>query len=170
MIFKGLDKRLTCSVHDRAHQSRALDWFAIFIARDFPFLHVGIPLLVVALVDVVLALVMALVIFFSQVLVVLIQEFIVRERPYQREHLRPLFELRIKTKSFPSGHASLAWVTATLVFFLTTPVSPLWWFCLVGAVLITWSRLHAGFHYVSDVLAGGLLGFFIAWAFHLFVL
>lgn len=59
--------------------------------------------------------------------------------------------------SFPSGHTSLAFSTATALclkypkWYVIAPASV--WACSVG-----YSRMNLGVHYPSDVLAGALLG------------
>ena len=68
------------------------------------------------------------------------------ERPH---HLRqPL------TSSFPSGHASAAFMAATLLAERTR-VKPLW-YALAGVVAA--SRVHTRIHHASDVVAGAALG------------
>jgi membrane-associated phospholipid phosphatase len=62
--------------------------------------------------------------------------------------------------SFPSGHASRAFATATLIALGTrryVGVS-----VLSLAVLIGLSRIYLGLHWPSDVLAGALLGVLMA--------
>jgi len=64
--------------------------------------------------------------------------------------------------SFPSGHAA----RAALLAVLTLGIGPLW----LGALLAVWAPLVAlarvamGVHYLSDILAGGLLGVLIGLA------
>ena len=59
--------------------------------------------------------------------------------------------------SFPSGHAA----RAMLLTVMAVGLGP-WWF---AALLVAWvpfvslSRVNTGLHYLSDVLAGALLGF-----------
>lgn len=58
--------------------------------------------------------------------------------------------------SFPSGHA-------TRVFFLASmawSIAPLWFaiFLTIWAPLVAISRIQTGLHYLSDVLAGIILG------------
>ncbi|MEW6649556.1 MAG: phosphatase PAP2 family protein [Chloroflexota bacterium] len=58
--------------------------------------------------------------------------------------------------SFPSGHAA----RAVMLAVITAALGPLW--AAVGlfiwAILVSMSRIFTGMHYLSDVLAGMLLG------------
>lgn len=62
-----------------------------------------------------------------------------------------------RSPSFPSGHSSSAFATATLVslqykkWYIAVPAYT--WASLVG-----YSRVHGGYHYPSDVLAGAIVG------------
>lgn len=58
--------------------------------------------------------------------------------------------------SFPSGHAARAALLATLAIGM----GPLWFglLLLVWAPLVILSRAAMGVHYISDVLAGAMLG------------
>lgn len=62
--------------------------------------------------------------------------------------------------SFPSGHAARAILLATLVPFIGPPalILPL----ILWAPLVALARVAMGLHYLSDVLAGGVLGFALA--------
>ena len=70
------------------------------------------------------------------------------QRP--RPEILPL--LQATSFSFPSGHAAV--VFAALPFLN----SPYW---LIFAVLVSFSRIYLGVHYLSDVLFGALIGYFI---------
>jgi undecaprenyl-diphosphatase len=62
---------------------------------------------------------------------------------------------RPKTKSFPSGHASSATLTAVLLSDAVPKLRPLWW--LLAAV-VSASRVHNRMHHGSDVAAGAVIG------------
>jgi membrane-associated phospholipid phosphatase len=62
--------------------------------------------------------------------------------------------------SFPSGHAA----RSVLLAFLTLGMGPLWLavLLLVWAPLVSLARVSMGVHYVSDVIAGSVLGLLMA--------
>ena len=64
--------------------------------------------------------------------------------------------------SFPSGHATYAGATCVaLVLLFTTPgTRRRWWWALasLGVVGMAWSRTYLQVHWLSDVIAGALLG------------
>jgi len=65
----------------------------------------------------------------------------------------------VNGNSFPSGHATAAWALAALL----TAYYPRWrWAFCVGAVAVCWARLQLGSHYPADVVAGGVVGWFVA--------
>jgi membrane-associated phospholipid phosphatase len=70
------------------------------------------------------------------------------------------------TPSFPSGHSSVAFQTATAVIL----VCPCWQMAIpayLWASTIAYSRMYLGVHYPTDVLVGIVLGLFSAWVTHL---
>jgi undecaprenyl-diphosphatase len=64
--------------------------------------------------------------------------------------------------SFPSGHATYAGATCVaLVLLFTTPgTRRSWWWALagLGVVGMAWSRTYLQVHWLTDVIAGALLG------------
>lgn len=66
--------------------------------------------------------------------------------------------------SFPSGHALTSFVGVTVLLLVTVPRVPTRWRAVVVVagvlivLLIGFSRLALGVHYLSDVIAGWLLG------------
>jgi membrane-associated phospholipid phosphatase len=91
----------------------------------------------------------------------LLKESVGRMRPYVTypDINEKAFE---SDASFPSGHSSMAFQTATSLV-LNHPR----WQVAVPAYLwagtVAYSRLHLGVHYPSDVLSGALLGAGSAW-------
>lgn len=84
----------------------------------------------------------------------LLKSTISRERP----DLLPdaVFAVRRpRTKSFPSGHASSACLTATLLSAAVPRLKPVWWSL---AAVVSASRVHNRMHHPSDVVVGALLG------------
>lgn len=76
-----------------------------------------------------------------------------RERPVHADD-RPHHLRQPLTSSFPSGHASAAFMAATLLAERTR-VKPLW-YTLAGVVAA--SRVHTRIHHASDVVVGASLG------------
>jgi undecaprenyl-diphosphatase len=64
--------------------------------------------------------------------------------------------------SFPSGHATYAGATCVaIVLLFTTPgTRRIWWWALasLGVVGMAWSRTYLQVHWLTDVIAGALLG------------
>ena len=63
--------------------------------------------------------------------------------------------------SFPSGHATRAFLLATLAVAFGPP-----WFAIIlviWAPLVALARVAMGVHYFSDVFVGALFGIFVGW-------
>jgi len=66
-------------------------------------------------------------------------------------------------KSFPSDHASIAFALAFAIYF----VDRRWGAAFLAlAAVISLARVFVGVHYLSDVLAGALVGFICAFFIH----
>lgn len=172
MNLRTIDHKLTCLLHDRSGKWPWLDRLAIFTARDVPFVFVLLPF-VYFYFDVVED--GPLIIYFfvyatglvvSQGLTYLFQRLVHRRRPFQSEHLQPIYQVRIPSPSFPSGHAALVATTITLVVSFTGFMYPilLLTLALLG-FLILFARVYGGLHYVSDILAGLLFGAVVTYLF-----
>jgi undecaprenyl-diphosphatase len=61
----------------------------------------------------------------------------------------------------PSAHTVMAVVGATCMCMVAPVAWPLWW---GWALLLAWSRVYLGMHYLGDVLVGALLGAVISLA------
>lgn len=77
-----------------------------------------------------------------------------RERPTP-EGERPLKLRQPKTSSFPSGHASSAFMAAALLSEEKPSLRPLYY---ATAVVVAYSRIHVNIHHASDVVGGVAVG------------
>lgn len=99
-------------------------------------------------------------VFAAFVMALVIQMIVRRPRPTLK---KTTYDLWWHTYSFPSGHAtiSFAFATSLSILFLNSSLLFSWVYVLaffLVALLITISRIVVGVHYVTDVLAGALLG------------
>lgn len=82
--------------------------------------------------------------------------FGMRERPYEvyQGIINPIGE-QLTDSSFPSGHmASLLAATTVIIYYYRK-----WWLTgTIVALVMAFSRMHNGMHYLSDVLAGAAFG------------
>jgi len=70
---------------------------------------------------------------------------------------RPLYEIGSSfTPSFPSGHSAAVFSTLPI---LDKEFPRLKWFWLGFSLMVVFSRLYLGSHYLTDVVAGMILGF-----------
>jgi len=89
------------------------------------------------------------------------------------ERARPPFSFRAYTEiwySFPSAHAALSAALYGYCIFLIWSFVPSRSIRILGTIIlsalvaaVSFSRIYLGVHYVSDVIAGVLLGAFCAW-------
>ena len=81
-----------------------------------------------------------------------------RPRPIGILQLEPEF-----TPSMPSGHSTIASAMASFAYF-SKEIQNKYAYILIGLALLTGlSRLYLGVHFLTDVLAGLLLGTLIGW-------
>ena len=67
--------------------------------------------------------------------------------------------------SFPSDHATMFFALVTGIFFLSRRMGVMSFFYVVIFVMLP--RLYLGIHFPTDILAGTVLGVFLAWLAHM---
>lgn len=75
------------------------------------------------------------------------------QRPYEKMDLPPLIFKDKKGESFPSRHCACAFAISGAFFYANTYLGI---FYTVLAVLVAFSRIFAGVHFVRDVVAAAL--------------
>ena len=98
---------------------------------------------------------------FSSVHTYLLKYSINRQRPFEANP-KIIKAGKGGSPSFPSGHASEAFATATSISL----IYPEWYViapAFAWAGIVGFSRMYLGVHYLSDVLAGAILGSGSAW-------
>lgn len=97
----------------------------------------------------------------TTIVVVLLKHAVGRPRPYIADP--DLWHATFKSNaSFPSGHAAVAFVLATILSlnyrrgYIIIPF-------FIWATLVAYSRLDLGMHYPSDVIAGAIIGILSSW-------
>ncbi|MFH0867711.1 MAG: phosphatase PAP2 family protein [Candidatus Woesearchaeota archaeon] len=91
----------------------------------------------------------------SAVVAFILKLIIARPRPYI-ELIYPL--INILDYSFPSMHAMVAFAVVPI---LDKEFFKIKWFWILFAVLVAFSRIYFGLHFLSDVVFGGFFGYFI---------
>jgi len=99
--------------------------------------------------------------FLASIVIGYILKFMVaRPRPFD---FLPLSALNFETAySFPSMHAMVAFCALPI---LDKEFRQIKWFWIIFAALIAFSRIYIGVHYISDVIAGAIIGYLIGWLF-----
>ena len=95
----------------------------------------------------------------SLVIVYVLKFLVTRARPYLELNLPKLIEST--SQSFPSGHTAIAFATLPFVFSTYKNSFIGWLWCAI-VIIIAFSRLYLGVHYLSDVIAGAVIGFGIS--------
>ncbi|OGL69799.1 hypothetical protein A3C09_01285 [Candidatus Uhrbacteria bacterium RIFCSPHIGHO2_02_FULL_47_44] len=77
-----------------------------------------------------------------------------RKRPFRAEHHKPLIHMPFETPSFPSAHATISFAFATLFIgdMILFPIA------IAMAIAVVYGRVAVGVHYISDILAGAVVG------------
>lgn len=85
-----------------------------------------------------------------------------REFFLQKEHIYIIAGItHTGTSSFPSGHTASVFALVTILA-LFTKNKKICFFYLMAAILVAYSRIYLSQHFLSDVLAGALIGVTVA--------
>jgi undecaprenyl-diphosphatase len=141
-----------------------LDYSAMFLAQYFEYFLLAFLVLLLAInfkkhwKMAVEALVSA--VFVRFVLVEIMRWFWFRPRPFVSLNFIPLIDKSANEASFPSGHTSFYFALSTIIYLYNKKLGILFY---ITSFLIVISRVFAGVHWPSDILAGAVLGILIAW-------
>ncbi len=96
------------------------------------------------------------------ILVHAIKDALPRPRPSNLSFAQPMEEHR--QSSFPSGHTTLAFCTATSAFWVARrrKHNNVGLILFPWATMVGWSRVYRGVHWPSDVVAGACVGVAVA--------
>jgi undecaprenyl-diphosphatase len=83
-----------------------------------------------------------------------------RARPFEIDSSIVVIDAKPTTGAFPSGHAAMAVAFAVAGSRMMLGSQLIWW---PLAAIVAVSRVYIGVHWPSDVIAGAVLGFAVAW-------
>lgn len=159
-------------LNNLAGENSVFDYFIIFLANYFQYF------LIIAFISLLFFLTyprrqkikIILIVFASMIvarfgIVDLIRFFYHRPRPFIDHSVNQL--ISNNNFSFPSGHAALFFALAMAVYFFNKKWG--FWF-FAAAFLMGLSRIIAGVHYPSDVVAGAVIGILTSYAVFLIAL
>ena len=128
-------------------------WVYALIRKERKLIHIGLAYLKAQLV-------------FALVVVRILKIFFGRIRPGHGSGFT-FFGMSGNYNSFPSGHSADAFVSGVFLYYLLkqTQYARFRFLPLVYASLIAISRVFVSAHYLSDVIAGMLVGILGAWFF-----
>lgn len=94
----------------------------------------------------------------SFIIVTIFRKIVNRKRPYESMNIEPLL-MHKSGESFPSRHTVSAFAIALACFNIFPPLGII---MIILAIIVSFSRILCGVHYISDVIAAILIAIFIA--------
>jgi undecaprenyl-diphosphatase len=167
----SLDYQLFQFFNNWAGKSAVFDWIVVFIAHYFAYFLAGVLIVYILYKfkdsNVRKWAASGLATFFLSrfILVEIIRMFFYRQRPFIAHKVIELFP-KGPEASFPSGHTAGIVALGMGIYFYNKRLGL---FIIVLGLLVGFSRIIAGVHYPSDVLAGAIIGIISGWLVHWFV-
>ncbi len=167
--------------YNLSHKSNFFDWITVFITDTFDKIVLGLAACyIIYLLSIhpywkiknILEKIWIVITITTSILGAYIIAYILKiivhaPRPFViHTDVSPLV-LETSYSSFPSGHATLFFALATILYFYDRRTGLIFF---LFAILIAISRMVVGVHYPLDVLAGALLGMVISWVLHRYIL
>jgi len=152
----GLDLYFFNLINGFASKWKWLDFFAIFFSRYLAY-FLFLALLAVAFIfnNVNIFLFPVLCGLFSRFIAnEIIYFFYKRKRPPEIFDIKSLIEMPSHS-SFPSGHASFFFALSFALLYFSVPWGTV--FCALS-LLVGFFRVFVGIHWISDILAGAVMG------------
>ena len=152
-----LNQQISIYLNSFLFQNNFFDYLVYFLAQILPFVLFAFiawyflfykkePIKFILI-----SFVIAVSLAFSEILKFIFQS----QRPFlEITQLAPLFMFG-GADSFPSGHALVLGAFTTAIYFENRKMG---YFFAVGSILVGISRVFAGVHYMTDILAGFFIG------------
>jgi undecaprenyl-diphosphatase len=161
---KFLDTKVFSWVNGLAYKWYWLDFIGFLFAKYFEYVLLLVLLLFLVINfkkywKMVLESLMAVVLA-RYVIAEIIRWLWFRPRPFVNNYVNLLMDYNPAESSFPSGHAVFYFALSTIVYYHNKKAGILFY---LASFLIVLARVFVGIHWPSDILAGALIGIFIAW-------
>jgi len=99
------------------------------------------------------------IIFFCEVIIVILKNTIQRTRPCHNNNNNIIqYDYNIDNYSFPSGHTLNATILAYIIYKKFPQVG---YNIIILPIIVGFSRVYLGVHYLSDVISAMLLGYLL---------
>lgn len=161
----NLDYQFFKIINDFAGKNAVLDKIGIFFAEYLPYL-IGVAALAFAIYWFVknkswkvVWQALAAVILSRGIITEAIRFLWHRPRPFAGHTVNLLINHEV-SGSFPSGHTTLLFALATIIYFWDKKIG---WLFFALSFLACFARIFAGVHYPTDILGGIAIGVFSGW-------